>query len=166
MLLYPKWPNAIHWKVKIIGRSCAEIYNTHTHPFNCPFSRTTRVSRYQKGKTSVDFAAPRSRQITMPAPHHSVFHRPDALPAAQPTASMHCDIQVKHLNDDRVTMNFDRYACSVKSTGTRFWHVQSQKHCHSRGVFIAHELNRTQFMCFPVGVFVACKLTSPASKRN
>ena len=34
-------------------------------------------------------SAPRSRQITMPAPHHSVFYRPDALPAAQPTASMH-----------------------------------------------------------------------------
>jgi len=28
------------------------------------------------------------RQITMPAPHHSVFYRPDALPA-QPTASKH-----------------------------------------------------------------------------
>jgi len=26
---------------------------------------------------------------TMPAPHHSVFYRPDALPAAQPTASKH-----------------------------------------------------------------------------
>ena len=34
-------------------------------------------------------SAPRSRQITMPAPHHSVFYRPDALPAAQPTASTH-----------------------------------------------------------------------------
>ena len=33
--------------------------------------------------------APRSRQITTPAPHHSVFYRPDALPAAQPTASKH-----------------------------------------------------------------------------
>jgi len=32
-------------------------------------------------------SAPRSRQITMPAPHHSVFYRPDALPAAQATAS-------------------------------------------------------------------------------
>jgi len=28
-----------------------------------------------------------SRQITTPAPHRSVFYRPDALPAAQPTAS-------------------------------------------------------------------------------
>jgi len=32
-------------------------------------------------------SAPRSRQITTPAPHYSVFFRPDALPAAQPTAS-------------------------------------------------------------------------------
>ena len=159
--------------------------HTHTHPFNGPFSGTTQVSRYQKGKTNLDFteardsewpwhqlchmqvctslqtdnhastpplsflqagcpscrptnsvkahththirltalfpglpgwagtrkvkpiwillkqetasgngiswaickSAPRSRQITTPAPHHSVFYTPDALPAAQPTAS-------------------------------------------------------------------------------
>ena len=35
-------------------------------------------------------SAPRSRQITMPAPHHSVFYRPDALPATKPTVSKHC----------------------------------------------------------------------------
>jgi len=34
-------------------------------------------------------SAPRCRHITMSAPHHSVFYRPDALPAAQPTASKH-----------------------------------------------------------------------------
>ena len=34
-------------------------------------------------------SAPRSRQITMPVPHHSVFYRPDAFPATQPTASRH-----------------------------------------------------------------------------
>jgi len=33
-------------------------------------------------------SAPRSRQITTPAPYHSVFYRPGALPAAQPTVSM------------------------------------------------------------------------------
>jgi len=32
---------------------------------------------------------PRSRQITTPAPHHSVFYRPGALLAAQPTVSKH-----------------------------------------------------------------------------
>jgi len=34
-------------------------------------------------------SAPCHRQITMPAPHHSVFYRPDGLLAAQPTASKH-----------------------------------------------------------------------------
>ena len=86
---------------------CSHQQFTHlTHPFNGPFSRTTQVSRYQKGKTNLDFtqardsewqwhqlehmkSAPRSRQITMPTHHHSVFYRPDALPAAQPTASKH-----------------------------------------------------------------------------
>ena len=34
-------------------------------------------------------SAPRSRQITMPTPHHSVFYQPDALPVAQPTVSKH-----------------------------------------------------------------------------
>ena len=35
------------------------IEHTHTHPFNGPFSGTTRVSRYQKGKTSLDFTEAR-----------------------------------------------------------------------------------------------------------
>jgi len=77
--------------------------HTHTHPFNAALSGTTQVSQYQKGKTNLKQetvsgsgiswaickSAPRSRQITMPASHHSVFYRPDALPAAQPTASTH-----------------------------------------------------------------------------
>ena len=80
-------------------------YHTHTHPFNGPLSRTTRVSQYQKGKTNLDFTEARdsecqwhqlghmqvctARQITTPTPHHSVFYRPNALPATQPTASKH-----------------------------------------------------------------------------
>jgi len=34
-------------------------------------------------------SAPLSRQITTPAPRHSVFYRPDALPVAQITTSKH-----------------------------------------------------------------------------
>ena len=34
-------------------------------------------------------SAPHIRQITTPAPHHSVLYGPDALLAAQPTASKH-----------------------------------------------------------------------------
>ena len=82
----------------------ANITHTHTHPFNGPFSGTTQVSRYQKGKTNLDFTeardsewqwhplckfAPRSSQITTPVPHHSVFTGRMPIPAAQPTASKH-----------------------------------------------------------------------------
>ena len=42
-------------------------------------------------------SAPRSRQISTPAPDRSVFYRPDALPAAQPTVSKHWRHLVRHL---------------------------------------------------------------------
>jgi len=114
----------MHWKHQYFLNSCRTDHminshdftkvdnqklTTHTHTFDGPFSRTTWVSRYQKGKTSVCIvlkqetvsgsgiswaickSAPRSRQITTPTPHPSVcfFYRPDALHATQPTASMH-----------------------------------------------------------------------------
>ena len=34
----------------------------HTHQFNGPLSRTTRVSRYQKGKTNLDFTEARDSE--------------------------------------------------------------------------------------------------------
>ena len=63
------------------------LLRIHTHPLNGHFSGTNQVSRYQKGKTNLDFteasdsgiiwaickSAPCSRQTTTPAPHHSVF---------------------------------------------------------------------------------------------
>jgi len=112
-------------QVRKLRRQCQ---CTHTHLFNGPLSGTTRVSRYQKGKSlkvvcvcvvqqykqvhtqmytshnkciylnsgsssGISWAlcksAPCSREITTLAPHHSVFYRPDALPAAIPTASKH-----------------------------------------------------------------------------
>jgi len=78
--------------------------HTHTHPFNGPFSRTTQVGRYQKGKTNLDLlkqetvsgsgiswaickSAPHSRQITTPAPHYSVFLQA-GCPSCRPTNSV------------------------------------------------------------------------------
>jgi len=49
-------------------------------------------------------SAPCSRQITTPALYHSDFYRPDALPAAQPTAS-------KHWSTIRYQMHFN--VCSI-----------------------------------------------------
>ena len=36
--------------------------SSHTHPFNSTFSGTTRVSRYQKGKTNLDFTEARDSE--------------------------------------------------------------------------------------------------------
>jgi len=36
--------------------------HTHTHPFNGPFSGTTRVSRYQIGKINLDFTEARDSE--------------------------------------------------------------------------------------------------------
>jgi len=44
------------------GHNSRLITHTHTHPFNSPLSRTTRVSRYQKGKTNLDFTEARDRE--------------------------------------------------------------------------------------------------------
>ena len=77
--------------------------HTHTHPFNDSLSETTQVSRHQKGKTNLDFTEARDSEWQW----HQLGHmqvctslqtdshastpplRPDALPAAQPTASKH-----------------------------------------------------------------------------
>jgi len=37
-------------------------YYTHAHPFNGPLSGTTQVSRYQKGKTNMDFTGARDSE--------------------------------------------------------------------------------------------------------
>ena len=69
-------------------------------------SGTTRVSRYQKGKTNLDFTEARDSEwqwhqlghmqvcISLQTDNHVStpplsFYRPGALPAAQPTASKH-----------------------------------------------------------------------------
>ena len=38
------------------------ITHIHTHPFNGPFSTTTRVSRYQKSKTNLDVTEARDSE--------------------------------------------------------------------------------------------------------
>ena len=83
------------------------IWQLHTHTrLNVPFSGTTRVSRYQKGKTNLDFTEVRDGEwpwhqlghvqvcTSLQTNNHASipplsFYRPDALPAAQPTASKH-----------------------------------------------------------------------------
>jgi len=53
------------------------------------FIRSNNTTEMPIRSTEYTHTYNRSRQITMPAPHHSVFYRLDALPATQPTASKH-----------------------------------------------------------------------------
>ena len=46
---------------------CNEVAHTHTHPFNGPFSGTTQVSRYQKGKSNLGFTEARDSEWQL---HH------------------------------------------------------------------------------------------------
>jgi len=93
------------WETGKRRKESARGKNISLHPFNGPLSGTTRVSRYQEGKTNLDFteardsewqwhqlghmhkSAPRSRQTTMPAPHHSVFLQA-GCPSCCPTNSV------------------------------------------------------------------------------
>ena len=51
-------------KYKLIQHHCCyDLHtHTHTHTFNGPLSGTTRVSRYQKGKTNLDFTGARDSE--------------------------------------------------------------------------------------------------------
>jgi len=92
-----EWMNVFFW--------ChpSRVVPDNTHPFNSPLSWTTRVSRYQKGKTNLDFTEARDSEWQWHQLGHmqvcTVFqtdnhastpplsvYRPDA---AQPTASNH-----------------------------------------------------------------------------
>ena len=48
--------------------------HTHTHPFNGPLSRTTQVSRYQKGKTNLDFTGARDSEWQWYQLGHASLH--------------------------------------------------------------------------------------------
>ena len=75
--------------------------HTHTHTFNGPLSMTTRVSRYQKGKSEARDSEWQWHQLgrtqvctSLQTDNHAStpplsFYRLDALPVAQPTVSKH-----------------------------------------------------------------------------
>ena len=119
----------------------ALLSNTSTtlHPFNNPFSSTTWVSRYQKGKTSLDLNEARDdgasgmqwqqldymqtictslqtdNHINIPS---LSFYRLDAPPDDQPTVSKHWRLLVTPAN---------RVRCLVKEAAVDDW--ITTRHC-------------------------------------
>ena len=106
----PRLPDVVALPWEIQKGHFQQYYSymqTHTHPFNGPFSGTTQVSRCQKGKTDLDFTEARDSErrwhqlgrmhvcTLLQTDNHTstpplkFFYRPDALPATQPTASKH-----------------------------------------------------------------------------
>ena len=101
-----QWHQLDHMQIICTSLQTDNHTNTHT-TFNGPFSGSTQVSRYQKGKTNLDFTGARDSEwqwhqlghmqvcTLLQTDNHAstpplqVFYRPDALPAAQPTASKH-----------------------------------------------------------------------------
>jgi len=69
-----RWPAVdINWRYSIGTATLLKLYTMkpkphnfqllqHKHPFNGPFSGTTRVSWYQNGKTNLDFTEARDSE--------------------------------------------------------------------------------------------------------
>ena len=106
---------------KVLNLSLSHPTHTHTHTH-------THTSLTALCKTNLDFtgarvssgsgiswaickSALRSRQTTTQAPHHSVFYRPDALPAIQPTASKHWRLCVESTVHKRLP--FSSWTCQA-----------------------------------------------------
>ena len=114
------WPQKGIWAGVVICLEQGADMHMAIVPFSCPFTRTHTFNGLFSGwagtrkvkpirillkqetvsgsgiSWAICKSAPCSRQITMPAPHHSVIYRPDALPATQ-TASMHIIFIVDHV---------------------------------------------------------------------
>ena len=71
IIIIKKWLTLPKWQMQA-GRLCTCVTDrhtdtrthaqSHTNPFNGPFSRTTQMSRYQKGKTNLDFTEARDSE--------------------------------------------------------------------------------------------------------
>ena len=130
-------------RIKLNFRDFLGPWNTHTHPFNGPFSGTTQVSWYQKGGTNLDFTEARDSEwqwhqlgqmqvCTLlqtdnhTSTHHSVFYRPDALPAAHTEVTYpvmgYTGIWVSRhfcLSAKLGLVNWDYANCNINSIKTR-----------------------------------------------
>ena len=104
-------------------------------------SGSTRVSRYQKGKTNLDLLEQEIVSgsgicwaICTSAPHAdnhanipplSFFYRPDALPDAQPTASKHWR-ETQMGNTDHTDY---RQTCTIVLPSNQYKQFTANKHC-------------------------------------
>jgi len=62
---------------RLSGKFAHTHARTHARPFSGPLSTTTRVSRYQKGNTNLDFTGARDSEWQSAGPYASLHLAPD-----------------------------------------------------------------------------------------
>jgi len=95
------------------------IIDWHTH------TTILRPSWILSGTTWICKSTTWPRHINMPASHRSVFYRPDALPATQPTASKHwrqshCWLNYEHFDSCMMSAFACCFCLSASATAVMF----------------------------------------------
>jgi len=148
------------------------------HPFNGLFSRTTWVSRYQKGETSLDLNEARDggvlgrtgiswticKQICTSLQTDNYtntssfnFYRADALPGAQPTVSKHRRHSLTADNKSDITGNTHCRMCSVQSCKAGYA-VHRRTRCHVLGQQLNAQLkSHSAVHSYPSITYYICK---------
>jgi len=134
----------------MIEKTISKHTHAHTHTrltALCPglprWASTRKVKPILKQETvsgsgiswAICKSAPCSRQITMPALHHSVFYRPDALPAAQPTVSKHWRQQKQVANIHKYS---SRHVTNRKQVCVQLLRMLTTWHCPHLSAAVCH----------------------------
>jgi len=78
------------WPGSVIEGSMLSNFLIHVrHMLSHVSTTTATITTHKRQWMAVASPGPYTNRHIAPAPHHSVFYRPDALPATQPTVSKH-----------------------------------------------------------------------------
>jgi len=125
------------------------LTDTHTHLFNGPFSRTTQVSRYEKGKTNWDFTDARDSEwqwhqlghmqvcTSLQADNHTSSLPLSFLQAGCPSCRPTNSVKALKATDPKpnLTLNPNHYSSSVPNKPNA---------PNTKRLFTTHELHQTQ----------------------
>jgi len=128
------------WKLNATDQSTGYI-----HPFNGTLSGTTWVSRYEKGKTNLDFteargsgiswdvckSAPCSRQITTPAHHHSAFLQAGCPSCCPTNSATNNNLLIYWIGRGIKTEKHSRVSRKKYSTRHSWWRTKVHDDDHS-----------------------------------
>jgi len=78
----------LRFYISCCPNNSVKVLKAHTHPFNGPFSGTTQVSQYQKGKTNLDFTGV---AVASAGPYANLHIAPDKQPCQHPTTQFFTD---------------------------------------------------------------------------